>query len=72
MPSEADPKAPAQRAAVAGQRGHVARLTDPEVSAQLDAEMAAMRARPALAKAFLLEVGIITPKTGKLTKRFGG
>lgn len=50
----------------------VKRLSDPEIKAQLVAEVQAMQARPALAKAFLLEVGIITPKTGKLTKRFGG
>jgi hypothetical protein len=48
------------------------RLSDPAVARQLTAEIAAMRARPALAREFLLETGIITPKTGKLTKRYGG
>lgn len=50
----------------------IARLTDPAISRELDAEIKAMRADPRLARQFLLDIGVITPKTGKLTKRFGG
>ena len=48
------------------------RLSDPTVSAELRRELDAMRAKPALAEKFLVDLGVLTPKTGKLTKRFGG
>ena len=50
----------------------LARLSDPSVVQQLNVEIKAMKANPALAKTFLVELGLITAKTGKLTKRFGG
>lgn len=50
----------------------LARLTDPAVLQRLQQNMLAMKADPSRARSFLVEVGVITPKTGKLTKRFGG
>lgn len=47
------------------------RLTDPEIKAELDAEIREMRRDPKLATRFLREVGIVG-NNGKLTKRFGG
>ena len=48
------------------------RLTDPAIACQLNREIEAMKADPALARKFLVGLGIITPETGKLTRRFGG
>lgn len=50
----------------------MARLTDHAIAQQLNQELKAMRADPDRAKSFLVKMGLITPKTGKLTKRFGG
>ena len=50
----------------------IARLTDPAVARELNREIKAMKSDPSLARNFLVELGLITPKTGKLTRRFGG
>lgn len=73
-----NPPKHAPRLAVRGQLGEtvasspIARLTDPAISRQLDKELDAMRADPERARRFLVDLGVITPKTGKLTRRFGG
>lgn len=46
-------------------------LADAEVKAEVDAEIAKMRKKPALAVEFLQEVGILTSK-GKLSRNYGG
>lgn len=46
-------------------------LADPEIKAQTSAELAAMRADPSKAKAFLHDIGLLTA-TGKLARKYGG
>ena len=46
-------------------------LADPQVKAELDSEIEAMKKDPSKALSFLREVGILTP-SNKLSSKYGG
>lgn len=65
------PKQPGWRGWINPRTGRPWRLTDPEIKAELDAELKKWTKTPELARQYLIKHGFLT-KTGKLPKKYGG